>query len=801
MSHGAGHTATGNENPIDQQPARRQVSADAFRALTLKLKGVAPPVAQPAPPVHPAQPVAAEPVPAPVAHAPESIETSPHDFDQKAADIGGSITSVSTPHQPPVGPDALQEDPIAQEPLQTCAAPANEVTEIAAAAVAPSQDEAIAVDPVLEQVVHKQEPAPVDVPSLDQHVAMPPQAAPPLAPSLPTEPVSPLSAAPQPPAQNNEIQANEPSRAPDTADQKHTTSIVFDDNANKVFERQLQALKQQTADRLKIDPAPVAPEAVAHPDDSPSDIPPAPEQEAPAADAQVKKPAETQPVADPLVAAMKLIDPAHSVAESTNVLETVLPQMPVLDNLDPFTTPAAQTNPATTPAPLVAEAAPPAPAGQKTENTTVIQADQSTEKAPLTDPQPQNGDLQIQPQQAQAPQDVSVEAITEAPPQHAAPTPQQPAETPVVEEDVLAAIPVASQPPQEAVQSQGTVEIDPKSGETARALLDMMSMPSGASQPHERSLAADTLLQLFPKMPERDLIALSERVCLMEDPPSLLVKKLINHSSAKVAQPLLEGANGIDEQDFLRLVATCDEERLLMIAKRRKVSASVCDALIVRGKAKVNLTLARNPGARFSHDAFVTLGEIAKTQPTLQAPLATRGDTPAPIAFELFWSLPTELRRYVLSRFLTDSSTLDKILKIAKNVDTAQDEQTGEVKFPSKRSVDELVELLVEGAADKSAAKMAEMAGINQENARRIIADPDGEPLTVAFKTIGLSRNQFEEALKRCISSPNVMLRPDRSATELQNLFDSLSFNKARTLITYWDWAIEKSGPYARRAG
>ena len=355
----------------------------------------------------------------------------------------------------------------------------------------------------------------------------------------------------------------------------------------------------------------------------------------------------------------------------------------------------------------------------------------------------------------------------------------------------------------EPVEPEYDLELEPdeKSGETARALLDMMSASGGAAQPQERALAADTLLQLVPRMPERDLVALSERVGMMDEPPALLVNKLINNRSAKVAQPLLEGGQQISDQDLLKLISKCDVDRLTMVSKRRKITSGVCDALISRGEASVYLTLVRNPGASLSHDAFIALCEIANHQQTLQAPLATRGDTPPPIAFELFWSLPVELRRYVLSRFLTDSATLDKILKIAQSVNGDDGvEASGNQHFPPRRKVDELVEQIVEGRIDAAVETIAKLAEIHPENARRIVSDPDGEPLTVALKMLGISRINFAKAIKLFGTTPAAPLSSERDLQELQAMFDGLSFNKARTLMKYWDWAIEKTGPYARRA-
>ena len=342
---------------------------------------------------------------------------------------------------------------------------------------------------------------------------------------------------------------------------------------------------------------------------------------------------------------------------------------------------------------------------------------------------------------------------------------------------------------------------DPEAGETARMLLDIMSKPSGASQPQERALAADTLLRLVTKIPVINLISLSDRICIMESPPALLVNKLIRHPDARVAGPLLETCAAISDQVLLPVIGKADNEKRRMIARRNSLSPALCDALLERGDSSVFLTVVRNPGASLSHDAFITLSEQARSQPSLQAPLVTRGDTPAPIAFELFWFLPSELRRYVLSRFLTDSETLNKILKIALAVDSG----TGaagdpETRFAESHRAAELCTLIEEGSSNRAAALLSELAGINEANALRIISDPDGDPLTVAMKSLGVMRAVFSDALKCWQGSPNCLIRAERPAVELQNLFDSLSFNKARVLLTYWDWAALESGPYARKA-
>jgi hypothetical protein len=339
--------------------------------------------------------------------------------------------------------------------------------------------------------------------------------------------------------------------------------------------------------------------------------------------------------------------------------------------------------------------------------------------------------------------------------------------------------------------------IDPQSGEVARSLLDVMSAPSGTSQPQERALAADTLLRLVPRLPLKNLIGLVERVSLMEMPPQLLVRRLIRDPRSEIAGPLLERASAISDQDLMAVIASGDASKQRLIARRRTISPALADAVINAGDAGAILTLVRNPGATFSIESFHRLGELAAGMPALQAPLATRLDTPAPVAFELFWALPAELRRYILSRFLTDSEILDRVLKIALSVELTED-QTPEPKFPDRAKIDEFVELVAGGDRQMAAGRLAELAGISEANANRIIADREGEPITVVLKTLGVSRARFAEIIDILRQEPQPVLPSDRNISDLQSIFDSLSFNKARMLLTYWDWASQHSGPYSR---
>jgi uncharacterized protein (DUF2336 family) len=341
-----------------------------------------------------------------------------------------------------------------------------------------------------------------------------------------------------------------------------------------------------------------------------------------------------------------------------------------------------------------------------------------------------------------------------------------------------------------------------EAGDTAIILLELMASATGL-QPQERALAADTLLLLLPRMPSQQLVRLAERVAIMDNPPPLLVAKLIRDPRPEVMAPVLERNAHISDLDVIDQAGTGDTERLRMIARRRALSPVLSAHVVSCADPAAILALLRNPGAQLPHQSFTRLAELAAEHPALLAPLVTRAELPVAVAFELFWSLPPELRRLILSRFLTDSIVLGKILRIALAEDRSTTDAPARAEGPvAGEALDAALAMALEAAAaqrkEEAALRLAELAGVAEATAQRILSDPYGEPVAVLFKSLGLSRGRFVEAMDRLRSGG---VQPEwRDSGELQAVFDALSFNKARMLLGYWDWFSWKTGPYAPRS-
>jgi uncharacterized protein (DUF2336 family) len=334
-----------------------------------------------------------------------------------------------------------------------------------------------------------------------------------------------------------------------------------------------------------------------------------------------------------------------------------------------------------------------------------------------------------------------------------------------------------------------------EAGELARTLLDMMASSSNTGLPHERALAADTLLRLVPRLPLKPLVLLADRLSIMEAPPHLLIAKLIRDPRIEVSGPLLENSPHITENDLVFAIEEGIAAKRRLIARRRRVSREISDRLIATNDPSVLLTLVRNAAAEISHDGFLKLSAAAGAANELLAPLCTRVDLPAPFAFELFWVAPVQLRRYLLNRFLTDSETLTKILKITLATQGGEDASSS--SFPAAEDVAAAIGCFISGDNQAGCEKLSILTKVNQATIARIFSDELGESVAILLKALGCQRQDFTGHMEALRASEHAALSPAANIDDLQSLFDQMSFNKARILLTYWDWAVLKTGPYA----
>lgn len=328
--------------------------------------------------------------------------------------------------------------------------------------------------------------------------------------------------------------------------------------------------------------------------------------------------------------------------------------------------------------------------------------------------------------------------------------------------------------------------------DASRDLVAIMILPSGQAQPQERFFAGDALLGILPHLPPGDLTSLARTVARLDVVSERLRTFLVTHSDKDISCRMLKDAHYVSDVDLLKVIPTGSEQQLRLIARRRLLNVVVCDAIIETGNAAAILELLRNAESQLSTSAFVKLMPIVVGNNDLESALCNRKDLPQAVGLEMFWQGGQNLRRYLLTRFLTESAALGRVMSIGMKVDAIP-------SFGSKPSPEDIEKLIsqIEKGDPKAADTLSGYCSISSETARKVVNDAGGEPITVVFKCLAQSRRVMAEALQRWVESADCPIKGENRIVELHAQFDGMSFNKARMLLAYWDWAAREEGPFS----
>jgi len=360
-------------------------------------------------------------------------------------------------------------------------------------------------------------------------------------------------------------------------------------------------------------------------------------------------------------------------------------------------------------------------------------------------------------------------------------------ETAVAEAEPEEVAPVAPEPTSPSSTVLGTQSF----AAASRELVSIMTLPSGQAQPQERLFAGDALVGILPHLQPSELTNLTRTVARLDVVSARLRSFLVTHSDTEISCRMLKDAHNIADVDLLKLIPLANEQQLRLIARRRLLGIVICDAIVDTGKTSPILDLLRNPESQLSDRSLVNLMTIVAGSNDLETAFCNRADLPQAIGLQMFWQVNRNLRRYLLSRFLTESSALGRVMEVGMAAGAIP-------PFRGQASAGDIEMLVsqVENGDEQAATTLARCCRIAPETAKKIVRDPGGEPLAVVFKSVAQSRLVMAESLKRWLASSKCAIKGDNRLVELHAQFDALSFNKARMLLAYWDWSSREAGPF-----
>lgn len=330
----------------------------------------------------------------------------------------------------------------------------------------------------------------------------------------------------------------------------------------------------------------------------------------------------------------------------------------------------------------------------------------------------------------------------------------------------------------------------------ARRLTDLLLTGSGQLAPNELALAETALVDLLPFMD----VALKRRIAVRMSPlevaPGALLAALLTEVF-EVCEPLLSEGLCLSNCDLVRVAEEGGEEHRLCMSSRLELSRVVCDALSSRGEPAILTRLIANTGANLSQHALEHMVRRSSAKPELIKPLLQRRELTPWLAHLMFFWSDGEERAIILKRFPIDRRGIAEALSDAVDLGVLLQQgnpalhETYRLLRPAERMSESAQQRLIDGVAgETSQGALAMSAGISPTTAAWIISDLGGEPLAVAGKAMGLSRDAFQEVAMSLSAVRPCGALSENEMERTVGLFDSVTMDRADSILHFWDRII-----------
>jgi uncharacterized protein (DUF2336 family) len=337
----------------------------------------------------------------------------------------------------------------------------------------------------------------------------------------------------------------------------------------------------------------------------------------------------------------------------------------------------------------------------------------------------------------------------------------------------------------------------------ARRLADIVGLPSSRITPRERWIVGDLLYDVIRASDLELRQRCARRLAGLSDAPHRLLRSLACDDFS-VAEPILEECLALTDFDMLEVVGAGTMQHRLTIARRENLSETVAAALAAYGEPPVVERLLRNRTAHLATPTLDHLVGAAMDNPGYSALLIRREELRPAQAFRLFWGCGHDERFAILERFAVDRSILldasedifpmaakegwsdPMVARILRYIDRRQRNRQAadESVFGSLEGVCEA--MAMDGPRPEIVSELALLAAVDRRLVLQMIDDMAGEAIAVLCKATGLRWASFENiwrGLGRSLQNDPVI--------QARKVYDSLSVEKAQTVLRYWNLSME----------
>jgi len=345
----------------------------------------------------------------------------------------------------------------------------------------------------------------------------------------------------------------------------------------------------------------------------------------------------------------------------------------------------------------------------------------------------------------------------------------------------------------------------------AKRLSDVICIPASHLTPQERHMAGDVLVELLRDADVELRESVAKRLVMLNEAPRTILV-ILAKDDIQVARHVLEESNSLSDSDLIQITRKVSGAHRKVIAKRRKVSDSVADAIVEFLEEDVVETLLKNKGANFSETALQRILTVSRSHQPYVELLIKRDELRPSHGLTMFWWADSENRKKILHRFAVTRNVLQEscadlfpkaaaegwsdagVRKALQFIERRQRNRAAMERSEFKTLEEAIEAAVVTGLTRKLTEEISYISGVKPATGAQILTEKTGESIAILCKAPGLKREYVEKlwrALKRPVHDVNGEIHPELA--RVIQTYDVISTDKAQTVLRYWNWSLTAS--------
>lgn len=345
----------------------------------------------------------------------------------------------------------------------------------------------------------------------------------------------------------------------------------------------------------------------------------------------------------------------------------------------------------------------------------------------------------------------------------------------------------------------------------AKRLSDVICIPASHLTPQERHMAGDVLVELLRDADVKLRESVAKRLVMLNEAPRTILV-ILAKDDIQVARHVLEESNSLSDSDLIQIARKVSGAHRKVIAKRRKVSDAVVDAIVEFLEEDVVETLLKNKGANFSETALQRILTVSRSHQPYVKYLVKRDELRPSHGLTMFWWAEPSSRKKILHRFGVTRNVLQEscqdlfpraaaegwsdaaVRKALQFIERRQRNRAAMERSDYETLEDAIDAAVTTGLTRKLTEEISYISGVKPATGAQILTDKSGEAIAILCKAPGLKRDYVEKlwrALKRPVHDVNGEIHPDLA--RVIQTYDVMSTDKAQTVLRYWNWSLTAS--------